>query len=63
MFAFEGFEGFADVLVVHGVDIFEEWDEADEVFVANLTFPWLHKNGIFGLVFDVGGFSVNYYDF
>lgn len=58
----EGFEGFADVLVVHCVDVFEEWDEADEIFVADLSFPGLQDDGVFGLVLDVGCFGVDYYD-
>lgn len=54
MCALEGVEGFSDVGVGHCVDVFEEGDESDEVFVFGVSFPFFEDDGVFGLFFGVG---------
>lgn len=59
MLAVERLENLADVRVLHGVDVFEEGNEADEVLVVRLSRPGLEDNGVFGLVADVLGLGVD----
>jgi hypothetical protein len=59
VFAFEGLDGFAYVGVVHCVDIFEEGDQGNELFVLHLSLPFLEDDGVFGLLFGVVGVGVD----
>lgn len=57
--AIKGFEDLADVGVLHRVDVFEEGNETDEIFVCGVTFPGVEDDGVFGLFSDVASFGVD----
>ena len=57
--AFEGLDGFTYVGVVHGVDIFEEGDQGNELFVLHLSLPFFEDDGVFGLLLGVVGVGVD----
>lgn len=62
MLAIKGLENFADIRVLHGVNVLEEGDEANEVLVVAVTLPGVEDNGVLGLVADVLGIGVDNYD-
>lgn len=55
----KGLENLAHVGVLHGVDVFEERDQAGELLVLRVTFPGWQDNGVLGLSADVRGIGVD----
>ena len=58
MCSFKGLQGLPYITIVHGVDVLEEGNKGDELFVFNIAFPFRKYYGIFGLVLCVGGLGI-----
>lgn len=57
--AFERLQDLAHIRVLHGVDVFEEGDEADELLVVGVALPGVEDDGVLGLLADVAGVGVD----
>lgn len=60
--AVKGLENLAHIVVLHGVNVLEEGNQANEVLVVGvilLTLPGLENDGILGLLADKLGVSVD----
>ena len=59
VFALKRLEDLAHIGVLHGVNVFKEGDQANEVIVLGLSLPGVENDGVLGLLANVRGFGVD----